>query len=470
MYQTFVDLLLSCLEKLQAHSYIALSQSEYLSRLKQDLDSSTIIQLGDFAENYAFVVQDEIQSSLHPVVVYYKVDEVLNHMSYSFISDGIVHDVTFVNKIIQGMIPELKKIISDLKKIIFTDGCAAQYTNCRNLYNLSKINEEFGISAEWNFFATSHGKSPCDGIGGTIKWLTAQESLKHPYRDQILTSDAMFEFCVNKIEGITFLYLKQMDLIRWFQDNYLKMNEDKCHLLITNQEEESKIAHIGDEIIKNSQSNKLLGITIDNEINFNKHVSTLCKKVNLKLHALARVANFMSTDKLRIIMKSFIESQFGYCPLVWMFHSRAINNQINKLHERALRLVYKDTTLSFHQLLQKDNSVTIHHRNLQKLATEMYKLKNNIPPMLLKTILPGYNHTYELRSENPFQTQNVRTVSNGTETIRFRGPKTWAIVPLDIKNSISLNEFKRKIKNWVPEGCTCRLCKIYVHNIGFLEI
>ena len=100
----------------------------------------------------------------------------------------------------------------------------------------------------------------------------------------------------------------------------------------------------------------------------------------------------------------------------------------------------------------------------------MYKLKNNIPPMLLKTILPGYNHTYELRSENPFQTQNVRTVSNGTETIRFRGPKTWAIVPLDIKNSISLNAFKRKIKNWVPEGCTCRLCKIYVHNIGFLEI
>ena len=222
-------------------------------------------------------------------------------------------------------------------------------------------------------------------------------------------------------------------LIRWFQDNYLKMNEDKCHLLITNQEEESKIAHIGDEIIKNSQSNKLLGITIDNEINFNKHVSTLCKKVNLKLHALARVANFMSTDKLRIIMKSFIESQFGYCPLVWMIHSRAINNQINKLHERALRLVYKDITLSFHQLLQKDNSVTIHHRNLQKLATEMYNLKNNIPPMLLKTILPGFNHTYELRSENPFQTQNVRTVSNGTETIRFRGPKTWAIVPLDIK-------------------------------------
>ena len=72
-------------------------------------------------------------------------------------------------------------------------------------------------------------------------------------------------------------------LIRWFHNNYLKMNEDKCHLLITNQDEGSIIDHIGDEIIKNSQSKKLLGIILGNEVNFNKHVSILRKKVNLKL-------------------------------------------------------------------------------------------------------------------------------------------------------------------------------------------
>ena len=102
-----------------------------------------------------------------------------------------------------------------------------------------------------------------------------------------------------------------------------------------------------------------------------------------------------------------------------MFHSKAINNKINKLHERALRLVYMDTDLS-----------------VQQLATEMYKLKNNIPPMLLKTILPGYDHTYELRSEIPFQAYNVRKVSNGTETIRFRGPNTWAIVPSEKRTPV----------------------------------
>ena len=109
-----------------------------------------------------------------------------------------------------------------------------------------------------------------------------------------------------------------------------------------------------------------------------RHISKLCKKASLKLHDLARVSNYMSSDKLRIIMKAFIESQFGYCPLIWMFHSRTLNNRINRLHERALRLVYKNSTLSFEELLQKDNSVTIHHRNLQKLATLSHQFKIDV--------------------------------------------------------------------------------------------
>ena len=256
--------------------------------------------------------------------------------------------------------------------------------------------------------------------------------------------------------------------MKWFQDNYLKMNEDKCHLLITNQNDSCISVNIGNETISNRNSEKLLGITIDNNLNFTEHISTICKKVSLKLHALARISKLMSTEKLRTIMKAFIESQFGYCPLVWMFHSRALNNKINKLHERGLRLVYKDASLSFQQLLEKDNSVTIHHRNLRKLAAEMYKLKNNLSPKFLKSIISESNNPYDLRSENPFQTNNIRTVCYGTETISFRGPKTWALLPSEIKQSKSITEFKRKIKRWVPEGCTCRLCKVYIQNLGFL--
>ena len=84
----------------------------------------------------------------------------------------------------------------------------------------------------------------------------------------------------------------------------------------------------------------------------------------------------MNNDKLRLLMKAFIESQFSYCPLVWMFHSRTLNNKINKLHGRALRLVYKGDKLSFQQLLIMDNLFSTHHRNLQKLAIEIYKVKS----------------------------------------------------------------------------------------------
>ena len=88
----------------------------------------------------------------------------------------------------------------------------------------------------------------------------------------------------------------------------------------------------------------------------------------------------MSKEKLRVLMKAFVESQFVPCPLIRMYHSRILNNKINKLHERALRLAYKNNTSSFDEYLVMDNSHTIHHRNVQKLAIEMYKVQNDFSP------------------------------------------------------------------------------------------
>ena len=91
----------------------------------------------------------------------------------------------------------------------------------------------------------------------------------------------------------------------------------------------------------------------------------------------------MNLAQRRSIMKGFICSQFGYCPLVWMFHSRKINNRVNSLHERALRVVYRDYNAT---LLSKDKSVTIHHRNLQLLATEIFKTKKELNGKIMEEI------------------------------------------------------------------------------------
>ena len=129
-------------------------------------------------------------------------------------------------------------------------------------------------------------------------------------------------------------------ILNWFRVNEMKSNDDKCHLIVCNQDYVS--ITLGKETIKNSNSVELLGIKIDAKLNFTEHVTDLCKKANQKLHALARISNYLNEDKLKILMKTFIKSQFNYCPLVWMFHNRTLNNKINKLHERALRIVYKN--------------------------------------------------------------------------------------------------------------------------------
>ena len=92
----------------------------------------------------------------------------------------------------------------------------------------------------------------------------------------------------------------------------------------------------------------------------------MMQKGNQKLHALARISKYLNKDKLKILKKTFIISQFNYCPLTWMFHNRTLNNKIDRLHGRALRLVYDDENLSFEELLEFDNSMTIHHRKPSK--------------------------------------------------------------------------------------------------------
>ena len=271
----------------------------------------------------------------------------------------------------------------------------------------------------------------------------------------------------NYSELVKAIQLDTLTLLKWFKINLFKLNADKCKLLISNKENDLSIDVEGETIIC-QKSVKLLGIKIDNQLKFNEHISSICKKVSLKLHALARVSGFMDQDKLRLLMKSFIESQFSYCSLIWMFHSRILNNRINKLHERALRLVYKDNVSSFDQLLQRDKSFSIHNRNLQKLATEMFKVKNNLSPSFMHSIFPDNQNSYNLRNNSAFQTNNIRTTYNGSETLMYRGPKTWDLVPNDIKESSCLNEFKIKIKLWKPEGCTCRMCKVYITNLGFI--
>ena len=106
----------------------------------------------------------------------------------------------------------------------------------------------------------------------------------------------------------------------------------------------------------------------------------------------------MGFSKRRSLKKAFVTSQFNYCPLIWKFHSKELNNRINRIYEQALRLLYQDDILSFAKLLEKGNSVTTHQRNLQVLAAEILKLKNKLTSEILKELFEIQKPAYNFRS------------------------------------------------------------------------
>ena len=272
----------------------------------------------------------------------------------------------------------------------------------------------------------------------------------------------------NNIENVI-ASLEQVseDLFNWFKNNRLKSNADKCHVLVSTSK--SIGVNIGNYTIDNSECEKLLGVKIDVNLNFSDHISDLCKKASRKISALARVTPFMVLEKRKLIMNAFFTSQFNYCLLIWICHSRANNRKINMLHERCLRIIYNDKQSSFTELLNKDSSVPIHIRNIERLAIEMFKFYNGLSPPLM-------NNIFKLREENPYNLRHlsefsrpmINSVYHGTESISFLGPKIWDIPPEKLKNTETLEIFKKEIKIWKPDNCPCRLCKVFIEGVGFL--
>ena len=277
-----------------------------------------------------------------------------------------------------------------------------------------------------------------------------------------------YESSLSLNDTIQKLEIDCSQLINWYHNNYLKPNPDKWHLLLSKVGNDQFIT-IENKKIMNSSEKKLLGVYFDNKLNFNYHLRKLCKKASQKLHALTRLSSFMSVKQRQIIMNAFINSQFSYCPLIWMCHSRTINTQINKIHERALRIVYNDQVSSFDELLIKSDSVTIHNRNLQLLVTEIYKALHNLSSPLMSELFKIKDSKRNFRNLGGLVSYKAKTTMYGIDSISHLAPIIWEQVPNNIKLSENLKLFKNKIKSWIPKKCPCRICKTYIQGVGFIN-
>ena len=167
----------------------------------------------------------------------------------------------------------------------------------------------------------------------------------------------------------------------------------------------------------------------------------------------------MTVEKERILANAFIDSQFNYAPLIWMFAGKTLINKICKSHHRTLRVVYNEYNKSYGELLQLNNNVSFHQRHLQYLALEVFKSLMHLNPEFMWSYFHENPMPYDLRKGINVFPEPVQSFRFGLNSIHFRGSILWNNLPSSIKNSQTINEFKIKLNNLGDIYCTCGVCR-----------
>lgn len=210
-----LDSLQESLQKFKVHCFVKIIQERVFEEEKAQLtEGSAVVQI-DFAENYACISQDEIQSAHwgHQQVTIFTAVAWIHNGCYSFaiVSNCLSHDKICVFVFLKKIVEWLRNACSSLRNVtFFSDGCAAQFKNKFTMSNLLFMSEDFGVTVKWNFFATSHGKGAVDGIGGKVKRL-AWEMVKT--RKVIIKDAKSFYECVQKkVDAINLLFVSSSEI------------------------------------------------------------------------------------------------------------------------------------------------------------------------------------------------------------------------------------------------------------------
>ena len=241
----------------------------------------------------------------------------------------------------------------------------------------------------------------------------------------------------------------------WFKSNNMDANPDKFQLIAMNRKGsiDLSISILGNTICS-SDSMKVLGVTLDTKLSFDKHVSDICGKASAQISVLKRLSRYLNETSRIQIYKSFISSNFTYCPAAWIFCGKKNSNKLEKLQERALRFVFSDLDSSYNDLLLRGNFLSLSALRLKFMAIEVYKSANGLNPIYLNNLFEVNNTGYGLRDSNRFKQHKFETKKFGYRSFRYYGSKLWNSIPNDIKSSKSLYAFKSKITEW------CRSAKV----------
>ena len=245
--------------------------------------------------------------------------------------------------------------------------------------------------------------------------------------------------------------------------NHMIANPDKFKAIILDKQNSdfsnTKIS-LNNENLEIAPSVKLLGIQIDSQQNFNMHINNICKSAANQLNALIRLNCLLGIDEKKVLVNSFVLSNFNYCPLVWFISSTKSWKKIENLQKRAFRFLLNDYESSYEKLLEKSGKSTINLRSHRSLCLEVFKTVYELNPSFM-------NDLFQLRESNRPVREKYRLNLNvpktnqvkfGTKSLRNLAPKIWNSLPPKVKSADNLNSFKALIKNWDGTSCNCIIC------------
>ena len=218
--------------------------------------------------------------------------------------------------------------------------------------------------------------------------------------------------------------------IDWFTKNEMIINSDKFQAIILDKKK-SNITNIpltvDNQTIKSVPSVALLGIHLDDKLNFNLHISNICRSAANQLNALIRLKNYLSFNAKRVLINSYIISNFNYCPLVWMFSTAKSLNKIESLQKRTLRFLYNDYSISYEGLLEKAGKVKMNVYRLRNLCVEIYKTINKLNPEFMNNIFKVKENKRVVREQYKLnlETPEWNQVTFGAKILKVYGSKVW---------------------------------------------
>ena len=170
-------------------------------------------------------------------------------------------------------------------------------------------------------------------------------------------------------------------VMEWFKINSLKAHPGKFQFMVLGYKDERSFnIHINNVQIKNSNKVTLLGLIIDKNLTFKKHISELCRGTLYKLHSLRRIRKYLTVEKAKLLANAFINSQFTYAPLIWMFTNKCSIDMILEIHKRTLQIVYGIYDESYENLLNRGGDISLNQKHLRYLAIEIYKSLTKLNP------------------------------------------------------------------------------------------